>query len=123
MAAEGHHRVRLWLASAKHNLSDYFLLTEFHDGTDQLEQAKIHMCLIYINIFVIYDFFLILASLLIFKNCPEQIVQLLSSGLFYGSKTSIWLVSNAYIWWLFSSLTQSLHLSTDVIEVSSLTFE
>ena len=56
------------------------------------------MCLIYINIFVIYDFFLILASLLIFKNCPEQIVQLLSSGRFYGSKTSSidWLVILTY---------------------------
>ena len=42
VAVEGRYRVRLWLPAAKHNLSDYFLLTEFHDGTDQLEPAKIY---------------------------------------------------------------------------------
>ena len=43
VAVEGRRRVRLCLPGAKHNLSDYFLLTEFHDWTDQLEQAKIFL--------------------------------------------------------------------------------
>ena len=56
MAVEGRHRVRLWLAGAKHNLSDYFLLTEFHVGTDQLEPAK-YIFWIYIwLLFAIYGF-------------------------------------------------------------------